>query len=231
MNKIFIINRKMDEEGWIRKLWSRALMILAVSALLWNCLPGKVWAADNLIPTFGQGPIKVSLFTDYFCPPCKGLEPKIESIIKELMEKGMITLTFVDTPTSPYTNLYARQFIYALNFNRDFQSVLYARNTLFEAAERNIIERTQLDGFLKERVIDLKPVDLAPVFSFWNQALKEEGINSTPSCVIANGVKKEKLVGSLEIFKALQNLNRSVSKEEAKAPEGGSPIGTEAKKD
>jgi hypothetical protein len=230
MNRKVIKKRKMDEEGRIRRLWIWTLMILAVSVLSWNCLSGKVWAADNLIPTFGQGPVKISIFTDYFCPPCRGLEPKIEPIIKELMEKGMITLTFVDTPTNPHTSLYTRQFIYALNFNRDFQSALYARHTLFEAAERNITEKTYLEEFLKERVVDLKPVDIAPVLAFWNQTLKEEEINSTPSCVIVNGDKKEKLRGSLDILKALEILNRSVPKE-AKSPESGTPDGKDAKKD
>ncbi len=131
MNRNVIKNSRMGESGRIRRLRIWALMILAVSALSWNYIPAPVWAADNLIPTFGQGPIKITIFTDYFCPPCRGLEPKIEPIIKELMEKGMITLTFVDTPTGPYTSLYTRQFIYALNFNRDFQSALYARHTLF----------------------------------------------------------------------------------------------------
>ncbi len=83
---------------------------------------------------------------------------------------------------------------------------------------------------MKERVVDLKPIDIAPVLAFWNQTLKEEEINSTPSCVIVNGGKKEKLRGSLDVLKALECLNSTIPKE-AETPEGGTPDGKDAKKD
>ena len=229
MKSSVIKNSRMGEGGRIGGLRIWGLMILAVFAFSWNFIPGPVWAAENLISTFWQGPIKITIFTDYFCPPCRGLEPKIEPIIQELMDKGMITLTFVDTPTSPYTSLYTRQFIYALNFNRDFNFALLARNTLFEAAEQHITERAGLEEFLKERAIALKPVDIAPVLAFWNQTLREEEVNSTPSCVIVNGGKKEKLRGSLDVLKALESL--VTSPKEAKPPEGGTPDGKGTAKD
>ena len=167
---------------------------------------GPAYGESTPLPAFGKGPIKVNLYTDYFCLPCRDLEPKIEPILVDLMNQGLINLTFVDTPTSPYTSLYARYFIYALNVNKDFDHALLARNALFEAAESMIIERRKLEDFLKSRGVELKPVDVSPVLGFWNQNLKEDNISSTPSCVIVNGEKKEYFKGPVNVLKALQGL-------------------------
>lgn len=185
----------------------KGITFLAILALcLGFGLGQKVYGEDALLPSFGKGAIKVSLYTDYFCPPCRGMEPKVEPLLVELMKKGAVTVTFVDTPTSPYTSLFARYFVYALNANQDFEAVLYARNTLFEAAEQYLTDKTKLEEFLKERGIGIKPVDISSVLSFWNQALKEDDIKSTPTCVIIQGDKKEKFMGSMEILKALEAL-------------------------
>ncbi len=99
--------------------------IILLAAFLALCLGfgagQKVYGEDALLPSFGKGAIKVSLYTDYFCPPCRGMEPKIEPILVELMKNGTVTVTFVDTPTSPYTSLFARYFIYFyFNFMSEF---------------------------------------------------------------------------------------------------------------
>ena len=166
---------------------------------------------EELLPTFGQGAIQVTLYTDYFCPPCRSMEPDAEPILKDLMKAGKIRLTFVDTPTSQFTSLYARYFIYALNANQEFGEVLKARNTLFEAAEKRIQEKAKLEEFLKEKGILWKPVNVTPVLNFWNRLLKDENIRSTPSCVVKSGEIKEIVVGNLEILKALENLKKDIA--------------------
>lgn len=133
------------------------------------------------------------------------MEPDVEPLLRDLMKTGKINFTFVDTPTNQYTSLYA------LNANQEFEEVLKARNTLFEAAEKKIQDKAKLEELLKEKGIDWKPVDVTPAFNFWNRYLKDDSIRSTPSCVVKKGEKKEVVVGSLEILKALENLKKDIA--------------------
>jgi thiol-disulfide isomerase/thioredoxin len=198
----------------ILRRW-RSIISVGTLALFFGLGLGQSgYADDSPLPSFGKGKIEVRLFTDYFCPPCRAMEPKIEPLLTELMKKGTVTVIFVDTPTSPYTSLFARYFINALASNQDFESILYVRNTLFEAAEHHITEKAKLEDFLKARNIETKAADTSAVFSFWNKILKEDDIRSTPTCVIINGDKKEKFVGSMEIPKALEALKKGSASEE-----------------
>lgn len=193
-----------------RKLTAQAVRCWVVAFLL-SLMVTDLSYGEELLPTFGQGAIQVILYTDYFCPPCRSMEPDAEPLLRDLMKTGKINLTFVDTPTNQLTSLYARYFIYALNANQEFEEVLKARNTLFEAAEKKIQDKAKLEEFLKEKDIDWKPVDVTPAFNFWNRYLKDDSIRSTPSCVVKKGEKKEVVVGSLEILKALENLKKDIA--------------------
>jgi thiol:disulfide interchange protein DsbA len=177
--------------------------------------------AGNHIPSFGTGMIKVRLYTDYFCPPCRDMEPELEPILLELVKDGTIHLTFVDVPTSQHTTLYARYFLYALGEKRDIDSVVHARRTLFEAAEKRMVDKNQLVSLLAEKGIGLKPIDPAPAYNLWNRLLQEDQIRSTPSCVIIHGEEKKTYVGSLEVIKALEILKDNFGKTPAGPSKGG----------
>ncbi len=155
------------------------------------------------------------LYTDYFCPPCRGMEPDLEPILLELVKDGTINLTFIDVPISQYTMLYARYFLYALGEKKDIDSAIHARRTLFEAAENKMVEKNQLVNQLAEKGIGLKPSDLNPVFNYWNRYLQEDQIQSTPSCVIVDGDLKQTHRGSLEVIKALEILRDNFGKKPA----------------
>ena len=163
------------------------------------------YAEDSPLPSFGNGPVKVRLYTDYFCNPCRALEPKLEPTIKSLMKKGRITLTFIDTPVHPQTTLYAKFFLYALNNNRDFDNALRARSVLFEASNEKIAEKEKLEDFIRKKGVKIRPFDASPVFSILSGYLKEDMINATPTCVILKNGKKERFTG-LDIVKALETL-------------------------
>jgi formylmethanofuran dehydrogenase subunit E len=211
---------------WIKKLLQMKKAItqagsIGIIILLAGVAAAPLSYGEEILPTFGQGEIQVFLYTDYFCPPCRAMEPDVEPILKDLMKTGKINLTFVDTPTSQFTSLYARYFVYALNANREFEEVLKARNTLFEAAEKRIQERAKLEEFLKEKGVPWKQVDVTPAFNFWNKYLKDDNVRSTPSCLVKMGEKKELKVGSLEILKLLENLKKEIASggKEARAEE------------
>ncbi|MEW6419477.1 MAG: thioredoxin domain-containing protein [Nitrospirota bacterium] len=163
------------------------------------------YAEDILLPSFGNGQIKVRLYTDYFCNPCKALEPKLEPVITDLVKKGIINITFIDTPVHTQTSLYARYFLYILNEKKDFNHALRARAILFEAAKEKITENEKLEAFINKKGIRFKPFDAKPAFDVFSSYLKEDKINKTPTCIIYNGGKEDRVTG-LDIISALESL-------------------------
>lgn len=161
----------------------------------------------DLLPSFGTGKTKVQLYTDYFCGPCSALEPKLGKVIPDLVKKGIITITFIDTPIHKHSTLYAIYFLYILNEKKEFNYALRARALLFEAAKNKITEKGKLEEFLKKRGIGFKPFDVSPIFSLFNNYFQEDKINATPTCVISNGEKKS-FTGIEDITKALERLPR-----------------------
>ncbi len=164
-----------------------------------------LYAEEVLIPSFGNGKINVRLYTDYFCGPCSKLEPKIESLIVNLVKKKIISITFIDTPVHTYSSLYASYFIYILNEKNEFSHALKARNVLFEAAKNNITKKEKLEDFLKKRDIKFRSINVSPTFSIMNKYFQEDKVKATPTCVIFNGEKKS-YSGTSGIIKALESL-------------------------
>ncbi len=170
--------------------------------------PGIADSQAMSLLAFGSGKINVRLYSDYFCGPCSALEPKIEHPILDLVRTNIITVTFVDTPFYKFSSLYARYFLYVLNEKKELRHALTARTALFEAAKTNINEPEKLEAFLRAKGIMFKPFDAKPVFNMLQGYLREDKINSTPSCVIRNGEKKEVYTGVENIAKALEALKQ-----------------------
>ena len=144
-------------------------------------------------PPSARGRIEVRLYTDYFCEPCAAEEAEVISLITELVDKNLIRVIFIDTPIHPETVFYAGYFLAALNAKRDFRQAVAARGALFEAARKEIQGKEALEAFLKTKKIDILPYDTAPVFKIFNNYLKEDRINSTPTCVIIGPKGKQTL--------------------------------------
>ena len=176
-----------------------------IFSLLFEGSVTPVYAADTPMTSFGKGRIEVRIYTDYFCHPCRAVEPKLEPLIRSLMKRNKITIVFVDTPIHTHTSLYARYFLYALNENRDFDSALHVRSVLFEAAKQDITGNEKLDDFLRQKGIKLKLFDTKPVFAALSGYLREDAIDATPTCVIYDNGNKEKFTGP-DIIKALEGL-------------------------
>ena len=205
----------------------------AVFLILFSGVSGPATAKEeeNPLSSFGSGAIKVRLYTDYFCPPCRGIEPELEPILLELVKDGTIQLTFIDVPTSQYTFLYAQYFLYALGEKKDIDSAIHARRTLFEAAEKKVADKNQLVNLLVEKGIGLKPIDLAPVHTLWNSYLQEDQIRSTPSCVIVHGDQKTTHLGGLEVIKALEIIKDNFGKNPAGRPKDEKAVNGQKEKD
>ena len=162
----------------------------------------------RVIPTLGKGPYEIIMFTDYFCPPCRRIDTKAESLLKELAATDKVKLTFIDVPFSRATPKYAKYYLYSANNDPSIGNILYVRNVLFEAAQgKNIQDENALVAFLKEKKIVWKAMDEKSIFPLLSAVIKEHKVDATPTCVIkysATDVKK--YVGDDEIWDGLTKL-------------------------
>jgi hypothetical protein len=179
------------------------LMLLALLSFVFINGAG---AEEVLVPSFGNGKIKVRLYTDYFCPQCQGLEPDLEPIIKDLVRRKVVQLIFIDTPGHKDSSLYARYFLYAMNEKKEFDRALAVRKRLTEAAKKGVADQNQLESFLKEKGIGLKVFDVKPTFNIYVNYLKADQVKETPACAIEKDGKTVKAFGQDEIIGALKGL-------------------------
>lgn len=203
---LFLLNFDMS-----KKILMTASLILGfiLFSIFFQGMVTPIYAEEppkaDILPSFGTGKIQVRLYTDYFCGPCSTLEPRLEKVIPDLVKKGIITITFVDTPVHKHSSLYATYFLYVLNEKNEFSHVLRARAIMFEAAKNKITGKEKLGEFLKKRGIGFKSFDVKPTFSLFNKYFQEDKINATPTCVISNG-EKNSFTGAEDIIKALERL-------------------------
>lgn len=183
-----------------------AIIGLILFAVFFRGYVTPTYADEVLIPEFGKGHIKVRLYTDYFCPPCRKMEPKIEPLIEELIEKNKINITFVDAPFSSVSVMYARYFLYILNEKKDLNNALLARSVLIGAALNKIKEPNKIEEYLKLKGIKYKFFDTKPTFDTLNNYLKTDRITSTPTCVIIKDNELKKYTGEKDILNALEKL-------------------------
>ncbi len=158
-------------------------------------------------PAYGSGPVEVRLYTDYFCPPCRSMEPDAEPLLRELLKKNAIRLTLVDVPFNPLTPLFARYFLYTIKESNALEDVLKARNILQNAATNKEIKTLEkIEALFKEKGIAFSVWDPKPAFDRYNALIKEDKINATPTCVIVRDGQKKAFVGGPEIVNALKGL-------------------------
>lgn len=203
----FFINFERSRKG-LTALAAGAGMVFFLLFFSGSATP--TYAAAPPFPSFGKGPVEVRIYTDYFCGPCRAEEAEVMALITELVEKTLIRVIFIDTPIHQETVLYAGYFLSALNAKEggDLRQAVTLRAVLFEAAGEKIANKDGLELFLKKKGIALRPFDTTPVFKIYSNYLREDRINSTPSCVIVGPQGKQSLVGREDTLKALRNLRK-----------------------
>jgi thiol:disulfide interchange protein DsbA len=164
-------------------------------------------ASDEVkLNVYGTGPILVRMYSDYFCPPCRSIEKEVETIIEELVKKGIIRVCFIDAPIHKLTPFYVRYFLYAVKDNNDLRYALFVRKALFEAAGNRIEQKEDLEAFLTSRGISFVVFNVKPYLEKMNLILQEDKINATPTCVVIDGKRSEKVSGKEEIINLLKRL-------------------------
>ncbi|HEY3278604.1 MAG TPA: thioredoxin domain-containing protein [Syntrophorhabdaceae bacterium] len=206
---MFLLNIRKDR---LKPALLSGVIALALFSFFFKGSATPVYAAETLVPSFGSGKVMVRLYTDYFCPPCRGAEPKIEPLIAELVKKNIINLTFVDTPLYKASPLYGRYFVYILNEKKDLDLALKARSVLMDAAREDIGDQSKLEEYLTNKGIKFTPFDAKQTFNVINGYLKEDKIISTPSCVVVQDGKAAKYTGGTDIVNALEGLKQAAKK-------------------
>ncbi len=180
--------------------------VLLIFLLIVPAVAAPPSAAEPSLPAFGEGAVQVRVYTDYFCGPCGAEEREVMAVIAELVAKNRIRVIFIDTPLFPETVLYAGYFLASLNVKREFGQAVAARAALFEAAGLQIRGKSELEGFLAKKGIEIRPFDTAPVFALYSKQIKEDRINSTPTIVIVDPQGKHILGNKEQILTALHGL-------------------------
>lgn len=194
--------------------WLTAILIVSGFALFLLGFSGQLlptYAAQPepqlLLPSYGNGPIEVRLYTDYFCGPCQALEKELVNILPGLVESGKVRLTLIDTPMYKYSGVYARYFLYALaQQENSFAKAYPLKKLLFQAAEAEIYGEEALKHYLAFSGIQFADIDLLPTLTEYSRLIKEDRVNTTPRMVLVKNGTKESFSGAQEIFTQLKGL-------------------------
>ena len=190
---------------------------LILTFLLCSLMVSTTGAADAKGPNLfshGAGPIEIIMFTDYFCPPCRKIEPYLETAFEKLHRLG-VKITFVDKPIHSITPLYSKYFLYASKTAASFSDILRIRSALFDIASANTVhtERDLLQK-LKEKEIAYMLIDPAPIFSQWSQLIGQYQVKSTPTCIVLRpGEREIRYTGSRHIPAGIDLLLEELSRD------------------
>jgi thiol-disulfide isomerase/thioredoxin len=172
--------------------------------------PSFAQTNEGAVPSLGKGSYQVTIFADYFCPPCFRIDTKAESLLKELLALGNVKLTFVDVPFHKATPLYVKYYLYAINANDSVQNVFHVRDLLFEAAQvEKIQDEKKLVAFLNKKNVPLKEMNEKTVFNALTSIAKGNKIRATPTCIITySAVDVRRFTGDIEIWDGLTELRK-----------------------
>jgi thiol:disulfide interchange protein DsbA len=209
-----VASRKSLKKLTLLRSFSVSVLLFCLLVLISSVAPAA-GAEKETIPSFGQGPNEILIFSDYFCPPCQALEPKLEPVLDALYKQGNVKIRFVDTPMHKETPLFAKFYLYAAKAAPDYRSAMRARQVLFAlAGKENVFwmdERIE-EAFRKEKIA-YTPFDFRSVQPALNGLIKQHRVGATPTCVILSpGKKAQKFIGPDDIMKGLTSFQTSLGK-------------------
>ena len=167
------------------------------------------YAAEQTFPAvYGQGPVEVRIYSDYFCPPCQSLEERSEKLIDRIVAQKKARVVFIDTPFHQWTPLYARYFLYATWNEPGFERAMKVRKLLFSAAKADIKTETGLINYLKSNGIRFSLTRTNEYFQALDRYLKEDKVRFTPTAIIVSAQGKTAYPSGNTALKALEDLSK-----------------------
>jgi thiol:disulfide interchange protein DsbA len=200
---LFLIN--LDKRKVAMAVLSVVLGFVFLLAFF-QSIPLRIDTGGQTLPSFGRGEVKVRLYTDYFCGPCREIEPAAEAVLYDLVRKDRINLTFIDIPIHQHTPVYTAHYLALAHREKGLDRVLQIRKALFRAAENRIEQGEKLREYLGGQGYDMINVEVKKNAAEATRYIQEDEIGGTPTLVIVRGKKKIKYFGKLEVIKGLQTL-------------------------
>lgn len=168
------------------------------------------------VPAIGSGRYELYIFSDYFCPPCQALEPKLEPLLEDLLATKHVKIIFIDVPIHRPTVLFDKFYLYAAKANGGASAVMRARRVLFQYAKSSPAAEGATDSslaalFSKENV-DFRRFDVKPVQSELTKIIRKFKVTSTPTGFIRypDGKETEFEGGPAGILKGVESLKTSL---------------------
>lgn len=158
---------------------------------------------ENISFGEGKGPIEIYVFTDWFCPACRRVEPVFEAMIPDVKDKA--TVYFVDAAVHPESlNFTPYNLSFMINNKAEYFKI---RKALEELADKNDTPSdTDIQDAVKPLGVQLKELtysDVALGVKLFKKLVKQFEVSQTPTVVIVNmeSKKGKKLSGFGEITK------------------------------
>lgn len=162
-----------------------------------------------------ESPVDVYVITDWFCPLCYKIEPKLEEMYPQIMSKAR--LFFIDKEIHPETMNYV-PYNLSLMINEK-KKYIEARRALHELALKKKSPSVEdVQAVLKPLGIKYQQLSYSDIENgvhFFEGIIKTFKVNATPTLIITNRHKLEskKLVGSeiteSNVKKALDEMMQS----------------------
>lgn len=187
---------------------STCLIAILVLSFLAALAPATACDEQSPFTVYGDGPVEVRLYSNYFCPPCRSLEPQAEPLLLELVERNAIRLVMVDLPTNEESLLYAHFYFYALKAENTLERAMEVRTLLFEAAaQRDILTGDALAAIFEDHAIAYETFDARTLYPRLNELINADRIRATPTVVIIRDGESKSLSGPRAILEALKALS------------------------
>ncbi len=187
----------------LKRIIIAVILVIIATAGYSGREPARAGAEPGPFPSYGDGPVEVRLYTNYFCGPCRIVEEAVDPLLADLLDRRIIRLTFVDVPGSV---LFVNFFLYALRADNSFEQATAARKVLFEAARaRDLRTEEALAALFRDRGIAYEVFDASRLYRRFNELIREDDLRVTPTLVIITNGEKQVYKGKA-IITALGEL-------------------------
>lgn len=151
--------------------------------------------------------IEVYIFTDWFCPACHKIEPKLEQIAKNVGKNAKIF--FIDTGVHRESLNFTPYNLSFMVHNKD--KYFQLRNSLIDlSAKTKAPSEHEVEALIAPiKYEELSFSDNTTGNKLFNKLRKDYGVNKTPTVVVVNtDTKKGKKITGSDISE--QNVNRAI---------------------
>lgn len=160
--------------------------------------------------------VNVYVFTDWLCPVCKMIEPRIEEMSPKIMQEAK--LHFIDIPLHDTSHLFVRYNVsFLVNNKNEYLKTRHVLDKLTDITKNP--KDDQLLDLLKEQNITFKPLDskqIEEATAYFIRMAKEMKVKATPTIVVFNSQTKKTQVlrGPSEIteenvLKAIESVKKN----------------------